>query len=221
MSDKKQQIIEAYQFRHATKEFDPEKKISESDFEFILETGRLSPSSLGLEPWKFVVVQNPELREKLREFTWGAQKQLPTASHFVLLLARTAKDIRFDADYVKNHLREVKKMPEDMYEGYISKTEDFQKHDFNLLESDRALFDWASKQTYIALGNMMTAAAQIGIDSCPVEGFNYKEIHRILEEEGLLENGSFDISVMAAFGYRVREPRPKTRSASKDIVKWV
>ncbi|MEC2164969.1 nitroreductase family protein, partial [Bacillus velezensis] len=82
MSDKKQQIIEAYQFRHATKEFDPEKKISESDFEFILETGRLSPSSLGLEPWKFVVVQNPELREKLREFTWGAQKQLPTASHF-------------------------------------------------------------------------------------------------------------------------------------------
>ena len=100
-------------------QFDPEKKISESDFEFILETGRLSPSSLGLEPWKFVVVQNPELREKLREFTWGAQKQLPTASHFVLLLARTAKDIRFDADYVKNHLREVKKMPEDMYEGYI------------------------------------------------------------------------------------------------------
>lgn len=75
MSDKKQQIIEAYQFRHATKEFDPEKKISESDFEFILETGRLSPSSLGLEPWKFVVVQNPELREKLREFTWGAQKR--------------------------------------------------------------------------------------------------------------------------------------------------
>ncbi|MGM0861852.1 MAG: NAD(P)H-dependent oxidoreductase [Bacillota bacterium] len=221
MADLKTQIIDAYKFRHATKEFDPAKKISESDFEFILETGRLSPSSLGLEPWKFVVVQDPALREKLRKYTWGAQKQLPTASHFVLILARTAKDIRFDSDYVKQHLKEVKQMPEDMYEGYLKKTEEFQKHDFHLLESDRAIFDWASKQTYIALGNMMTAAAQIGIDSCPVEGFNYHEIHRILEEEGLLENGSFDISVMAAFGYRVREPRPKTRSAVEDVVKWV
>ena len=99
-----------------------------------------------------------------------------------------------------------------MYEGYISKTEDFQKNDFNLLESDRALFDWASKQTYIALGNMMTAAAQIGIDSCPVEGFNYKEIHRILEEEGLLENGSFDIS-------RIRLPCQRTAPENKICLK--
>ncbi|PSA97066.1 NAD(P)H-dependent oxidoreductase [Bacillus halotolerans] len=221
MADVKKQILDAYNFRHATKEFDPNKKVSDSDFEFILETGRLSPSSLGLEPWKFVVVQNPEFREKLCEYTWGAQKQLPTASHFVLILARTAKDIKYNADYIKRHLKEVKQMPQDVYEGYLSKTEEFQKHDLHLLESDRTLFDWASKQTYIALGNMMTAAAQIGVDSCPVEGFQYDEIHRILEEEGLLENGSFDISVMVAFGYRVRDPRPKTRSAVEDVVKWV
>lgn len=75
MADLKKQILDAYNFRHATKEFDPNKKVSDSDFEFILETGRLSPSSLGLEPWKFVVVQNPEFREKLREYTWGAQKR--------------------------------------------------------------------------------------------------------------------------------------------------
>lgn len=69
MADLKTQILDAYNFRHATKEFDPNKKVSDSDFEFILETGRLSPSSLGLEPWKFVVVQNPEFREKLAFFS--------------------------------------------------------------------------------------------------------------------------------------------------------
>jgi nitroreductase len=68
---KKQEIIEAFQFRHATKKFDPNKRISDDDFKTILEAGRLSPSSVGYEPWKFVVVQNKELREKLREVSWG------------------------------------------------------------------------------------------------------------------------------------------------------
>lgn len=68
---KKQEILEAFQFRHATKEFDPNKRISDDNFNTILEAGRLSPSSIGYEPWKFVVVQNKELREKLREVSWG------------------------------------------------------------------------------------------------------------------------------------------------------
>ncbi len=89
----KNEILAAYQFRHATKEFDASRKISSGDFQFILETGRLSPSSFGLEPWQFVVVQNPQIREKLRPFAWGAQKQLPTASHFVLILSRLPKDM--------------------------------------------------------------------------------------------------------------------------------
>ncbi|MBN4863246.1 NAD(P)H-dependent oxidoreductase, partial [Staphylococcus sp. EG-SA-32] len=88
MNQMNQTIIDAFHFRHATKEFDPTKKISDEDFNTILETGRLSPSSLGLEPWHFVVVQNKELREKLKAYSWGAQKQLDTASHFVLIFAR-------------------------------------------------------------------------------------------------------------------------------------
>jgi nitroreductase len=76
MSLNKQEIIEAYWFRHACKEFDSAQKISAEDFDFILETGRLSPSSFGLEPWKFLVVQNLELREKLREHAWGGQKTI-------------------------------------------------------------------------------------------------------------------------------------------------
>lgn len=67
----KHEILSAFEFRHATKVFDSSRKISEDDFQFILETGRLSPSSFGFEPWRFVVVQNPEIREKLRPFAWG------------------------------------------------------------------------------------------------------------------------------------------------------
>lgn len=73
----KEDILAAYAFRHATKEFDSSRKISSGDFTFILETGRLSPSSFGFEPWKFVVVQNPELREKLRANAWGRRSSCP------------------------------------------------------------------------------------------------------------------------------------------------
>lgn len=216
--DKKQEILKAYQFRYATKEFDPTKRISDEDFEFILETGRLSPSSIGSEPWKFLVVENEELKQKLKAVSWGAQRQLPTASHFVILLART--DVRYDSDYILDNYKNVQKMPEDILEQMIHGLKTFQE-DFRLLENERYLFDWASKQTYIPLGNMMTAAAQIGIDSCPIEGFNYDQVHDILKNEGFLEDGKFDVSVMVAFGYRIHEPkREKTRRSLDQVVQW-
>lgn len=102
-------------------------------------------------------------------------------------------------------------MPEEHAQKFIGRIEEFQKQDFQL-DTDRALLDWAGKQTYIALGNMMTAAAEIGIDSCPIEGFPIKAMHDLLEEEGLLDNGSFELSVMCAFGYR-NEEQPKKHAA--------
>ncbi|MBM7602470.1 nitroreductase [Metabacillus crassostreae] len=217
---KKQDILAAFNFRHATKVFNPTKKISDEDFTFILETGRLSPSSVGYEPWKFLVVQNEKFREKLKEVSWGAQGQLPTASHFVVILART--DARYDSEYVQNLQKTVKQMPDDLLETLKPRYRSFQENDQRLFESDRALFDWASKQTYIALGNMMTAAAQIGIDSCPIEGFDYEKVNQMLENEGLLEDGKFAVSAMVAFGYRAEDPvRPKTRRASEDVVQWI
>jgi nitroreductase len=218
---KKQEILDAFQFRHATKAFDPEKRISDEDFNFILETARLSPSSVGYEPWKFIIVQNKDLREKLREVSWGAQGQLSTASHFVVILARTIKDIKYDTEYVENQMINVKKIPPEIFEQMKVRYKEFQENDMNLFESERAIFDWACKQTYIALANMMTSAAQIGIDSCPIEGFDSKKVQQILDEEGLLEDGHLGVSVMAAFGYRAAEPRPKTRRKLEDIVQWV
>ncbi|CAM3673420.1 NAD(P)H-dependent oxidoreductase [Mesobacillus zeae] len=217
----KEEILEAFQFRHATKEFDPSKKIHEDDFRFILETGRLSPSSFGFEPWRFLVVQSPELREKIKNTAWGAAGKLPNASHFIVILARTKADTKYDSDYLKDHFKNVKQLPEEFMAKYLERIEEFQQKDFDLLDGERPLYDWASKQTYIALANMMTAAAQIGIDSCPIEGFNFEKMNELLTEEGLLEEGHFQISVMAAFGYRVKDPNSKTRRSYEDIVKWV
>ncbi|WP_394217703.1 NAD(P)H-dependent oxidoreductase [Halobacillus trueperi] len=224
MSDKetkKKEILNAAKFRHATKQFDPDQTIPEDDFRFILEVGRLSPSSFGFEPWRFVVVQNPELRQKIKDTAWGAYGKLPDASHFVIFLARTRKDTQYDSEYLQDHFKNVKQLPDDFMEKYLSRIEEFQKEDFELLEGDRPLYDWAGKQTYIALSNMMTAAAEIGIDSCPIEGFNMEKMNNLLEEEGLLEDGSFGISVMCAFGYRAQEQPEKSRRSFEDVVKWV
>jgi nitroreductase len=216
----KQQILDAFYFRHATKEFDSSKKITNDDFHFILEAGRLSPSSIGLEPWKFVVIQNREFRNRLEEIAWGAERQLRTASHFVIILARKSIDVRYDSEYITNHFKTVKKAPVEIVRDLPRRYQNFQEK-FGVLENERTIFDWSCKQTYIALANMMTAAAQIGIDSCPMEGFEYKQVHKLLDEEGLLEDGHFDVSVMVAFGYRKDEPRAKTRKVLDDIVQWI
>ncbi|MNO22962.1 putative NAD(P)H nitroreductase YfkO [compost metagenome] len=217
----KNQIIAAYEFRHATKEFDSSRKISGEDFQFILETGRLSPSSFGFEPWKFVVVQNPEIREKLRPFAWGAQKQLPTASHFVLIFSRQPKDMAAGSDYIQGIMKDVQALPPEVAEGKSKMYDTFLKTDFGLEGNDRAMFEWGARQTYLALGNMMTAAAQIGIDSCPIEGFDKLKIEEILAAEGIMDPEHFGIACMVAFGYRLNEPRGKTRRSADQVVQWV
>lgn len=213
-------ILAAFQFRHACKQFDPERKISAEDFQLILESGRLSPSSFGFEPWHFVVIQNPELRAKLKEVTWGAQGTLPTASHFLAIFSRK-DDMRFDADYIAHFMRDVQKLPPDIAEKKKAKYQAFQESDFNLLADPRALGDWAGKQSYIALGNMMTAAAQIGIDSCPIEGFNSARAEAVLADAGVLDTNKFSLTVMVAFGYRVNPQPTKTRQTLEEIVSWV
>jgi len=213
-------IIEAFYFRHACKVFDTQKKINEDDFSTILETGRLSPSSFGFEPWKFLVVQNRELREKLKFVTWGAQNTLPTASHFVVILARKQKSIRYDSDYITHMMYDVHHIPEAQAEQRRSFYKTFQEEDFKLLESERATFDWAGKQTYIALGNMMTAAAMLGIDSCPIEGFKAEELEKLMAEMFGIDTEEFGVAVMVAFGYRVNEQPVKTRQSMEEMTQW-
>lgn len=222
MTINKQDILDAYQFRHACKEFDAEQKISAEDFDFILEIARLSPSSFGLEPWQFLVVQNLELREKLREFAWGGQKQLPTASHVILTLVKKSHFMRFDSDYLQHMMRNVQKYPEDVIQLRGKLIEKFQTSDFDLLGSERTLTDWATRQTYLPLANMMTAAAMIGIDSCPIEGFERAAVERVLAEEAGVNLAHWSAAYMVAFGYRKNPPpRPKTRQERDAVVRWL
>ena len=216
----KSKILEAFNFRHACKVFDADKKISDDDFALILETGRLSPSSFGFEPWKFLVVQNMVLREKLKPATWGAQGMLPTASHFVVILARKQKTMRYDSQYIDHMMRDVHHLPDDAVAMRGQFYRAFQESDFNLLESERATFDWATKQTYIALGNMMTSAAMVGIDSCPIEGFKAKEIEKVVADDFGVDTSEFGVACMVAFGYRVDEQPAKTRQSIEDITRW-
>lgn len=219
---KKNEILDAYKFRYACKEFDVEKKITEDDFEFILETGRLSPSSFGWEPWKFVVVQNMALREKLKEFAWGAQKQLPTASHFVLLMVRKANDVTAGSDYLNYISKDVQMLPEEIITMKSDFFKNFQENDFDLT-NDRKKFDWATKQVYLPFANMMTSAAQIGIDSCPIEGFDQVKMEDLLKSEGVVDTNEFALGAMVAFGYRTEKAEmfPKTRRPMNEVVKWV
>lgn len=219
MSNMNQTIIEAFDFRHATKKFNSNKKISEEDFDTILESGRLSPSSLGLEPWRFVVIQNKKLRDKLKPYSWGAQKQLDTASHFVLIFAR--KNVTAHSNYVQHLIRGIKEYEDSTIPAVEEKFDNFQAS-FHIADNDRTLYDWASKQTYIALGNMMTSAALLGIDSCPMEGFDLDKVTEILSEEGILDTEHFGISVMVAFGYRAQGPaHGKIRQSKEDVISWI
>lgn len=190
-TDKQQELLTIMDSRRAIKSFDPTKKISDEDFEFILEVGRRSPSSVGYEPWRFLVLQNEEIREQIREVSFGAKGQLPTASHFVIILAR--KDARYDSDYIDHLLKNVKKISPDIVEQMKGAYKNFQEVDMKILDDERNLFDWASKQTYLALANMMTMAQQIGIDSCPIEGFNYEAVTKILVENKLIDPEVFGV----------------------------
>jgi len=219
-SQLKQQFIDMMNFRHACKVFDDTKKISDSDFQYILESARLSPSSFGFEPWHFLVVQEPALREKLKTLTWGAQGTLPTASHFLVTLVRTGKSMRYDCDYIEHIMKDIHHIPEKARQQRRNFYQQFQQDDFDLLQNERNIQDWAAKQSYIALANMMNAAAFINIDSCPVEGFKAEAVNALLASDFNIDTSEYQAAYMLAFGYRSEPQKEKTRQKLEDIVSW-
>lgn len=214
----KQQVLTAFNFRAACRAYDPNKKVSREDIEYILELGRLSPSSVGSEPWKFVVLQNPQIREKIKPFCWGIKHPMEEMSHLVIILAK--KNARYDSEFFRQGLTKRGLTAEQM-EATLARYKSFQTDDIKIADSERALFDWCSKQTYIALGNMMTGAAMIGVDSCPIEGFNYDSVNRILAEEGLFDPNEYGVSCMVTFGYRAKEIKKKYRKPADEVISWV
>uniref|UniRef100_UPI0030EEA78C nitroreductase family protein n=1 Tax=uncultured Winogradskyella sp. TaxID=395353 RepID=UPI0030EEA78C len=128
----KDDILNAFNFRHATKEFGATKKVSDEDMKFILETAHLSPSSFGFEPWHFIVVQDKELRELLKPVAWGAPLKLDTASHFVLGLSMKAPMVKHDSEYIMHMMKDVKQLPQEVIDMYSTFYREFQERDFDL-----------------------------------------------------------------------------------------
>ncbi len=203
-------VLEALQFRHACKQFDPKHKIPEEKLSVILECGRLSPSAFGLEPWKIVVLQDDDLRSNLRKVCWN-QPQI-TDSSVTLVIMTSPDKLKPGSEYVREKF--ARKKPSD--DALKASLERYAKHMESEVEPVMSYYSWASKQCYIALANMMTAAASDGIDSCPIEGFSKNEVEDVLG----LKGSSSEVVVLLALGYRKGEQSERLRVNFNEIMDY-
>ncbi|MBX9690452.1 MAG: NAD(P)H-dependent oxidoreductase [Candidatus Obscuribacterales bacterium] len=190
------QLVDKLRWRYATKKFDSNKKIKSEVWNQIEEALLLTPSSFGLQPWTFVVVTNPELKSKLPQFSWN-QQQPQECSHLVVF----ARPDKIDEAYVANYIEriaEVRGVSADSLSTYKKMMTDFVKG-----ATEEKLAEWMSRQCYIALGNLMTVAAAVGLDACPMEGFSSPDYDRIL---GLTEKGLRSV-VVCPLGYRAEDDK--------------
>lgn len=204
-------FMEAMDFRHACKVFDDTKKISDEDINFILEAGRKSPSSFGMEPWKFLVITNEELKAKLRPACWD-QPQITTCSHLVVYLA-AIENVKPESGTPRKKF-ERREMPEEKYDFYLNLYSD---HLADTLSTDEKVLAWTARQNYIASANMMTAAAIKGIDSCPIEGFDKQKVEEILE----VDTSKYQLAVIVPFGYRIDEQSSQLREDLNEVVEFI
>ena len=209
--NKKEEFLEIMNFRHACKLFDETKKISDEDMHYILEVARKSPSSFGMEAWKFLVITNDALREKLRPFCWN-QPQITTCSHLVIVLAGI-DTLKVESGVVRSQLMR-RNLPQDKLDSFI---ELYASHLKDTLNSDEKIYQWSARQTYIASANMMNAAATIGIDSCPIEGFEKENVEKVLE----LDKTKYQVAMILPFGYRVNEQSKQLRSSFESVVEFI
>jgi nitroreductase len=203
-------VIDALKFRHACKKFDPLKKIPGPVLDTILEAGCLSPTSFGMEAWKFLVLASDDIRLKLRPACWD-QAQVTDSSHVVVILTRPSL-IDPSNEYVLNSFLR-RKLPEDITRAYMEK---YKAHMETEVFSRMNAYAWCSKQCYIGLANMMTAAASMGIDSCPMEGFEKDRVEAILE----IDTQQFEVAVLVALGYRAGEQTPRRRHDRDQLIEF-
>ena len=202
--------LEILKFRHACKIFDESKKIGAGEFDFILEAGRLSPSSTGLEQWDFLVVQNKELREKIKAVSWN-QVQITSCSHLVVILAKI-KEVKVGSSYIDKMIaRRADKDPE----AIAARQKFFLLSNFK--NDDELTFQWSHEQCMIAATNMMNAAASLGIDSCPIEGFDRHALNEILG----LDESEKRVAIVVPFGYRLNPQPEKLRRQRSEVVTWI
>lgn len=184
-------FIENQNWRYATKKFNSEKKISKSDLEILKEAIQLSSSSYGLQPYKVLIIENEEIRKQLQPASWG-QSQITDASHLLVFASETNVDAEYITRFAEN-MAKTRNIPFDSVKGYA----DFMIGNITTLTPEKQLI-WAQKQAYLALGNLLNAAAELKIDVTPMEGFLPEQYNEIL---GLTEKG-LHATLVATIGYR-------------------
>ena len=187
-------FIKDANWRYATKKFDTTKKVSKEDLETLKEAIRLSASSYGLQPYKVLIIENREIRALLQPAAWG-QSQIVDASQLIVF-ANITNFGDTDIDASLSLTTETRGLPADALNGYG----DFMKSKIGVLSED-VRNTWTSKQTYLALGNLLNAAAELRIDVTPIEGFEPDKVNEIL---GLKQLG-LNASVLATIGYRHKD----------------
>lgn len=165
-------LLTALTERFTCKRYDPDRKVAPGDFETILEAARLAASSFGLEPWQLLVVENPQIEQGMLERAWGMKKN---AARNVVILAR--KHLTASDPYLPELLTTVKKLSEAEAKARLEVIDNFQAHDFHLTTPE-AQFAWTRRQSFIALANMLTAAAMLKVDATPVEGFDEEAMNQ-------------------------------------------
>lgn len=209
------QLLEQLNWRYATKQFDPHRKIPATDWAALEQALVLTPSSIGLQPWAFVVVDDPAVRSQLLLASYG-QPQVVDASHLVVFAAKSDYT-EADLDAHIRRTAEVRGVPEEALEGY--RTMGLNSVVRGMAPAERKA--WAANQTYIALGNLITSAALLGIDVAPMEGFERCRYDDLL---GLRTRG-LSSTVIAALGYRLPTDKyaaaPKVRFPVETVVRHV
>tara|TARA_R110002126_G_scaffold187187_2_gene335742 strand:+ start:734 stop:1366 length:633 start_codon:yes stop_codon:yes gene_type:complete len=204
-------VLDKLNWRYATKVFDSSKKVSKEDLNILLDAARLSASSYGLQPYHFFVIEDSEVRSKLRKASWN-QSQITDASYLLVLANKPNFDESLVDNYIDNII-ETRGVSKKDVEGYS------QMMKGALLGlPDEQKKSWTSDQTYITLGNLMTIAAEMEIDTCPMEGFDEAEYNKILG----LNDKNLNASVVLAIGYRADDDEtqhyPKVRYSREQII---
>jgi nitroreductase len=206
-------VSQQLQWRYATKKFDPTKRVTNEDWATLEQSLVLTPSSFGLQPWRFVVVTDPKVKAKLPPISWG-QKQVVDGSHVVVF----ARRVDLSIEDIERHVARTAEVQGKTVESLAG----FRDMMVASLHSGNInLNHWAALQVYIALGQFMATAAMMGIDTCPMEGIEPAKYDELL---GLTQQGYATVVACVA-GYRAADDKyalaPKVRFKAEDVVERI
>ena len=206
--------IEDLNWRYATKKFDASKEIASKDLDTLLEAIQLTASSYGLQPYEIIVVKDAATREKLKSVSWD-QSQITDASEVIVFANKT----QITSEYVDSYLKDIAQTRDLKIEDLAGLKGMLDSTIMKLNPEDQNT--WAAKQAYIALGNLLSAAAHLKIDACPMEGFDAEKYDELLN----LKEKGLTTAVITTVGYRSEEDSTqfaaKVRKSKNDLINTI